>query len=185
MQKDKFEKIVLAAIGLIIAIILLVVFIFAPSFKKLSIVRQKINKQQQKVITAEEDVSNLPRMKKNLAQLAAENLQYEGQIPPATPDWLLGKLNSLAEDIGLSFDKIEPRGSIMKIGPYNLQSYQVALKTDYHRLGKFIDFFEQSSGFLRVLQLSIVGDNRSTNNHDVKITIGAFVLMPEEKEKKR
>lgn len=174
-NKEQLEKIILGVIGGIIVIIVLMNFVFGPNVRRIRELRAMIREEKDKVVNAERDVSEFPRIKLNLKRLEGQVKQYQQDMPEATPDWLLERLNRLASETGIDFDKIEPKGYIAKLGPYQLQGLYIELRTDYHRLGGFINKLENLSPFIKVLDLNIAGNKDDIKRHIVKLTVGAYV----------
>lgn len=174
-NKQQLEKIALLVIGGVIVFIVLVTLVFGPNIRNIKRLSAKIREQRGKVVTAEKEIAGLVNLKSNLEKLEENIKQYQLDMPLGTPDWLLEKLNSLAGEIGIDFDKIEPKGNIDQQGSYALQGLYIELKTDYHRLGVFLNKLENSSPFLRLLDLSITANKEDINKHVVKLTVGAYV----------
>ncbi len=179
MDKQQLEKLVLAIVAGFIIVIVLVTLVFKPRLKRLRTLRADIREQQEKVKEAEETIFGLARLKMNIKRLTGQIELYQSEMPEMSPDWLLGRLNTLASDTGLDFNKIEPQGTLVRKGPYSLQGVRLELNADYHSLGKFINQLENSSDFLQVLDLSIVRNEENIKQHRIELVIGAFV--PEEK----
>lgn len=175
LSKEQLEKIILGAIGGIIVVVVLFTFVFGPNLRKIGELRAKIRDQKDKVLRAEGEVSGLIRVRLNLMKLDEKIKKYQKDMPQATPDWLLERLNHLATETGINFDKIEPKGYITQVGSYWLQGLYIELRTDYHTLGRFINELENMSPFLRVLDLSIAGNKDDLKRHIVKLTVGAYV----------
>lgn len=175
LNKEQLEKIIFGIIICIIIIIVLVTLVFAPSLKSIKELRIKIVEEKNKVVKAEKEVSNLSSAKSNLNKLKEQVKQYSLNMPEATPDWLLERLNSIAGETAINFDKIEPKGNILQIDSYWMQGLYLELKTDYHRLGAFINKLENLSPFIKILDLSITGNKDDVNKHIVKLTVGAYV----------
>ena len=93
----------------------------------------------------------------------------------SSPGWLLGVLNSLAADAGISFDRIEPGEVVSSIGRYHLQEFSIELRAGYHKLAGFINRFENLSPFLKVIDIDIAGNRNDPSNHIVKLKVGAYV----------
>lgn len=175
LNNEQLKKIIIGFVLSITVVVLLMAFVFSPSLKKSHENRLRIRKEQDKVRNAELDVKSLPEIKLNLQKFEEQIAQYKLNMPQATPDWLLGKLNSIAGETGVNFDKMEHRGSISRIGDYSLQELYIELRTDYHTLGKFINKIENSSPFLKIVDLSIAKNKDDVSNHLVKLMVGAYV----------
>lgn len=175
LNKEQTERIVFLAIAVVIAVIVLLTFIFVPGFRKIGFLRNKINEEKTKLLDAEKDIANFAKIKKDFNDLEKKIKQYQLNMPQPTPDWLLEKLNYLGNETGISFDKMEHKGYISQTGKYRLQGLYLELKTDYHSLGKFINKLENSSSFLKIMDLSIIGNKDDVKKHIVKITVGAYV----------
>lgn len=175
IPKEQLEKIILWGVVCIIVMVVLTTLVFSPNLKRSSQLRINTREERKKVLKAEQEVVELPKIKLNLKRLKGEIKQYEQNMPLATPDWLLGKLNHLAGETEIDFDKIEPKGYIAKTGSYLLQALHIGLRTDYHRLGMFINKLENTSSFVSVLDLSITVNKEDINKHIVKLTVGAYV----------
>lgn len=182
LNKESIEKIVLGVIVAVIVMIVLIYFIFRPSIGKIRTYSSQLAEQKEKVLIAEQEALRLARLKMNLKKIASQIQIYEAEMPQSSPDWLLGTLNLLATETGLSFEKIEPQGCLMHWGAYDLQAVELQLFSGYHKLGKFINQLEQSSEFLWVLDFDIVGDKQDVSRTKVKLIIGAFVVAPETQE---
>lgn len=175
LNKEQLQKIILGSIVGIIILVVLVTVIFGPNIRRMRELRGQINKEGNKVIKAEQEVSGLAKLKLNLKRQEEEIKWYQLDMPLATPDWLLERLNSLAGETGIDFDKIEPKGYITKAGSYWLQGLYIEVKTDYHRLGIFINKLENLSPFIKILDLSITGNKDDIKRHIVKLTVGTYV----------
>lgn len=175
LNKEQLEKIIFGGIVGTIVIVVLITLILGPNLRRIGELRTKIRKQRDKVIKAEREVSELARIRLNLKRLEDQVKKYQQDMPLATPDWLLERLNILANEEGIDFDRIEPKGHITEIGPYWLQGLYVELKTDYHRLGRFINKLENLSPFIKIIDLSITGNKENINKHIVKLTVGTYV----------
>jgi Tfp pilus assembly protein PilO len=173
LSKEQIEKFVLIGVGAVIILIALFYFIFAPALRKTGELKNKIAQQKEKIVSAENDISVLPKTRANLAKLE-EKMSYDtADMPQPTPDWFLDKLNSIAGGLGINFDKIEPKG-VTKSGKYSLQEMEVELSTDYHSLGKFINKLENSSPFLKIIDISIMANKDNPLKHNVILKIGAY-----------
>lgn len=175
IPKEQLEKIILGGVVGTIVIVVLITLILGPNIRRIGELRAKIHKERGKVVKAEREVSELARIKLNLKRLEDQIKQYQEDMPLATPDWLLERLNTLANKEGIDFDRIEPKGHITHIGPYWLQGLYVELKTDYHRLARFINKLENLSPFIKIIDLSIAGNKENINKHIVKLTVGTYV----------
>lgn len=175
LSKEQLEKIILGSVLSLIIVIVLITLVFAPTFKRIRENRVKIAEEKKKVQKAEDEISNISGLKSNLNKMKEQLVQYYKNMPEATPDWLLGRLNSIADETGINFDKIEPKGRIEQVDSYDLQGLYLELKTDYHRLGIFINKLENLSPFIKILDLSITGNKSDVNKHIVKLTVGAYV----------
>lgn len=175
LNKEQLEKSILGIILGIIALVLLMTLVFGPNLKKISRLRGQIREQSGKAANAEREVSDLARLRLSLKGLEGRVGQYKKDMPLATPDWLLERLNILAGETEIDFDKIEPRGYITQAGLYWLQGLHIELKTDYHKLGRFINKLENLSPFIKVIDLSIVSNKDNINKHVVKLTVGTYV----------
>lgn len=175
IPKEQLKKIILWGVVCIIVIVVLITLVFSPNLRKIGTLRANIRKERSKVVKAEKEVLELAKIKLNLKRLEDQIEKYQQDMPLATPDWLLERLNTLANEIGIEFDRIEPKGYISQIGPYGLQGLYVELKTDYHRLGRFINKLENLSPFIKVIDLSIAGNKDDIRKHIIKITVGTYV----------
>lgn len=175
LNKEQTEKIIFGAIICIIIIIVLITLVFAPSLRSIKELRVKILDEKEKVAKAEKEILNLSGSKLNLKKMEEQVKQYSLNMPEATPDWLLERLNSIAGETDINFDKIEPKGDIAQVDSYLLQGLYLELKTDYHRLGAFINKLENLSPFIKILDLSITGNKDDVNRHIVKLTVGVYV----------
>lgn len=173
--KEKLERIILGIIGGIIIIVILMTLVFGPKLKRIKELRIRIHEERNKVIEAEDVVSRLTSIRLNIKKLKGGLKQYQLNMPEATPDWLLGKLNALSSETGIDFDKIAPKGYLEQVGFYLLQGLYIELKADYHRLGGFINKLENLSPFIRILDLGITGNKDDVNRHIVKLTVGVYV----------
>ena len=176
IKKEKLEKIVLAAMGVVIAVVVLITLFLVPNLKKIGLLRAEIREQEEKIAAAERDIALLSSIRSQMGNLREEMEKYQQDMPQATPDWLLAKLNLLKEKTGINFDKMEPKGYVEQEGPYKLQKVTLELKTDYHRLGRFINEFESSSPFLKITDLEITANPEDINNHLARFTVGAYVI---------
>lgn len=175
LNKEQLEKLILGVVFGIIVIVVLMTLVFGPNLKRIGILRIGIHEEREKVVKAEKEILRFPTVKLNLKRLREEVRQYQVNMPEATPDWLLERLNNLGSETEISFDKIEPRGYITQAGLYWLQGLHIELKTDYHRLGRFINKLENLSPFIKVIDLSIVSNKDNINKHVVKLTVGTYV----------
>jgi len=180
LNKTQIEKIALMVIGA--ALILTVLYIiFMPRVRMINQLGEKISEEKEKIEKAKTDISELPSLQRKLTKLREGVAKVYAEAPMDTPDWLLGRLNTLAEKSGVIFDKIEPRGDVSRLEKYVLEELYIELKTDYHRLGSFVSELENSSPFLKIVDISIAGNKDDAVKHFVKLTVGAYVL----KENKR
>lgn len=175
LNKEQKEKVILAVIVGIIVVIVLTMFVFSPSLQKIGKLRAMIVEERNRITKAEKEVLELSKMQENLKRQEADVKQYGEVMPQGTADWLLERLNSLASEIGIDFDKIEPRGNISQMGSYLLTGMYLELKTDYHTLARFINKLENTSPFIKILDLSIAGNKNNVTKHVVKFTVGAYV----------
>ena len=184
LEKEQIEKIVLGAIGAIIVIVVLVSLVFGPNIKRISELRALIREEKTKVLKAEKEVLNLGRIKLSLKKTKEKIELYETELPGATDTWLLGVLNKIAKRTGVDFDKRERKGYTIQIGEYRLLEVELDLRAGYHKLGEFINQLEKSSRFISIWNLNIIGNEENIKKHNIKFTVGAFVSMPLEEEKK-
>lgn len=175
MSKEQLEKIIFGVTAGIIFVVVLFSFVLGPSFRRSSELRTKIAVTKDKLTEAKLEIEGLAKLKQNLKKQEDKIKQYQQDMPEPTPDWLLGKINSLALETGINFDKMEHRGHISQLGRYWLQGLYLELSADYHTLGKFINKLENASPFLKVLDLSIMADKNNPVKHNVKLTVGAYV----------
>lgn len=179
ISKEKLKKIVIAVVGAVIVMVGLVTLVLGPNLKKMGLLKTEIRNQGKKIAAAERDIAALAGIRSQMNNLRKEVEQYQQDMPQATPDWLLAKLNSLAGETKINLDKIEPEGYVEQEGPYKLQKLTLELKTDYHRLGRFINQFENSSPFLKIMDLNMTANPEDINNHLVRVTVGAYVIEKE------
>lgn len=175
-NKESLEKAAKGIIFGLIILILLFVFVFKPNIKNINVLSAKIKELKAKVSDAEKEVKMIPNLKTNISKLDEQLKKYQNDMPQPTPDWLLERVNSLAGETGIVFDKMEHKGYITQLDSYWLQGLYLEMKTDYHSLGRFINKLENSSPFLNVLEISITGNKSDINKHIIKILIGAYVF---------
>jgi len=175
LSKEKLEKLILVGIGAVIIVVALFYFIFAPTLGRIKELKSKIAEQYEKIKSTENDIENFPKLKADFSKLETKMKLYMQEMPQPTPDWLLDKLNSIAGGLGISFDKIEPKG-VTKSGKYSLQEVNLGLITDYHSLGKFINQLENSSPFLKVMHISITANKDDVSKHNIVLQIGAYFI---------
>ena len=178
VNKEQLEKIALFSITGIIVIVVLIFFIFVPSVKKIIERGILIKEEKTKLLEAEESIFGINRIRSNLEELELQVKEYKENMPEPTPDWLLRTLNELAAETGINFDRIEPRDFSVEEGSYCLQGLDLQFKADYHSVGIFINKLENSTPFLKIIDISITGNSGDLKKHNVKLTIGAY--MPEE-----
>lgn len=174
-NKQQLEKIILIAIGVAIVIIIFIFFILNPNLSRIRELSAKINEEKVRIENAESDIQRLSALKLNIKKLEEKVKGYQGDIPRDNPEWLLDKINSLANEADINFNKIEPRGEIFKLDNYSLYGLHIELETDYHRFGMFVNKLENSSPFLNVLDFSINSNKSDVKKHLIKLDIGAYV----------
>jgi len=184
LEKEKIEKIVLGAIVGIIVIVVLVFLVFGPSIRKIGELNSEIIELRSKVRKAENAIASLDRKKNEVKSLNEEIKKYDNELPESASYWLLGKLNEVSEITGITFDKIEPKGYSMQLGEYKLQEVDLFIKAGYHKLGEIINRLENSSSFISVWNLHIAQNDQDIKNHNIILTVGAFVQDNKEEEKK-
>lgn len=175
LPKEHLEKIILGVIGGIIVVVLLVAFFFAPNLRRIGQLWDRIREKREEVLRAEKEVLGLARIRLNLLKLNEKIKKYQTNMPQDRPDWLLEILNRLAGEVGVDFDKIEPKGYIIQVGSYWLEGLYIELRTSYHTLGMFINKLENTSPFIKVLDINIAGNKDDVKRHMVKLSVGAYV----------
>jgi len=185
LEKEQIEKIVLAVIGAIIVLIALIYFVLEPNIRHIRSLRIEIREQKNKVLDAEMKAGSLNRATINIKNEKEQINKYQAEIPQATADWFLSRLNRLAKLVGIDFDRIEPQGYIsVQVEGYRLQKLNLKFRAGYHKLGMFINELEKSSPFIRILNLTITGNKDDTNKNNIRLDVGAFVVIKQGKENK-
>lgn len=180
-NKEQIEKIILGVIAAVIILMVLIFFILGPNIRRIGSLRSKIREQKVKVLQAEREIASLARIKDNLEKMELKVSEYETDLPETTEYWLLGTLNQLAEEAGISFHKTERKGYTLQVDNYSLQELEIELRIGYHELGGFINQLEGSSPFIVVRNLSIVRNPKNMKQHNVTLTVGVFEKIQEEK----
>jgi Tfp pilus assembly protein PilO len=173
LSKEQIEKIILGAIGGLVVLLVILNYVLAPRLKRIRSLKEDIQGAEEKINTAKADIEGVSQLKTDLSKMGEKSKKYRENMPKPDPDWLLNRLNSLAEETGINFNKMEPLGSVKK-GKYFVQEMDIELITDYHSLGKFINKLENSSPFLRVTDLSILKKEDDVLRHYIKLKIGAY-----------
>ena len=175
LKKAQLEKIILGIIVSVTTVIILSIFVFKPRFKKMGILTKEIKEMKEKVQDAQDEVFKLSRYTRNIKSMEEMLALYKGETPEATADWLLGRLNVLGSETEINYDKMDPQGFLLQIEFYKLQAVVLEFKTNYHRLGQFIQKLEQGSHFLKIISLKIKQNEKDKINHNIELTVGAFI----------
>lgn len=175
MNKQDKEKVILAVVIGLVGVVAFFYIVLKPVMNKISGLKGDILVMEEKIHAAEHEITDIEKTKDNLKKIGKKIKKYSDNTPQDTPDWLLNRLNTLAENNGIIFNKIEPKGYIYELDDYKLQGLFIELKSDYHRFGKFINEFETMSPFLRVVDIDISRNEKDAATHIVKVTVGAYV----------
>jgi len=188
IPKGKRELIILSI--LIGAIILAGYFYLylRPRIRALGQLLPQVARLKQDVELARSDIANIDNFKMEVASLRNELGRYEASLPgkkEIAP--ILDHLSKIASQTVVKIVGIEElkeaRGKVPELKGarqiYSEVSIGIDLKSGYHQLGSFINKVESSARLMKLRDIEIKADPRTSREHNVKLIISAFVLERE------
>lgn len=186
LDKQKINNI-LIVVGLVV--LLDVFFILKPQFNKIT--KEYLPKKReiiQELKAFKEGVKTSPGVAVKLQQLetnveeSLSQLTSEQDIPG-----FLSWISSVARDNKVRLMEIKPlkelkikrkakdaAGSLKD--RYYLLPVQLNLESGYHQLGSFLNQLEQGRYFIRLADLMVKANSKSTITHDINLKLETFIL---------
>ncbi len=180
--KDNPRQAIMLASGIAIAMaffymkFLLIPQIYgaAKSFKQSNTLRSEVK-------TAEEEITKIDTLKKEISAYRSKIESYERMLPveQEVPK-LLETLSTMAKSSNVKIVGITPLASKQEVSPEKI--YQeipilISARSGYHELGRFLSDLEGSDRFMKVVDIGIRENKSSVKRHDVELLVLTYVLL--------
>ncbi len=184
MDKTQKQKIILGAIVGLSLFIFYYSLILKPAFARLVTSYKEVVRLKKEITTKKALINNLPNLSKEFSNLkekarfVEKSLPNEKEIPG-----LLEELSRIAEESNVKILKIRPKEVLMstiqnpQARPYIEQSISIEAKSGFHELGLFIEKLENLNRFVKIRELTIVGDRQDIKHHNIKLEVSTYVLQ--------
>lgn len=184
-ELSKVQRILIFS-GVFIAIIAIFVFVFfKPKLAKISTLKTKLEKLEQKLVVAKKNAADLKKFQKKMQEAeiqfktAMRALPEKEEIPS-----LLTSISRSGQDVGLEFLSFEPRSEVRKEF-YAEIPVAMQVKGGYHDLAIFFDKVARLSRIVNIKNIEMGRDKDSMDlNTKCTAVTYKFVEPAPPKEKK-
>jgi type IV pilus assembly protein PilO len=180
--KDKRQLALIAAVAGLAVVYLYVNFLLLPQIRGVVKSYAKAKKVETDVKTAKRDISEIAELKKQVAQSRGKIESYESMLPAEQEvPKLLEDLSTIAKESNVKILGITPlpaRQESRSPGQiYQETPILINARSGYHELGRFLSQLENSSRFMKVVDIDIKADRSSSKRHDVELLVLTYVLL--------
>ncbi len=185
LSKVKKEYVVLISIILTVSIVFVAYTnIFRPKLGKIKMLSAQIEQKRRNIQRARIGPEALKALEGEVKQMQTQLDYYQQRLQaPADIPQILKELTQIAEGQRIKFISVSPLEKAEIPLPAGDDKFllqvpiQIKLKCGYHKLGLFINQIENSSRFMKVMELKITADSRDVWAHQTELVITSYSLV--------
>ena len=183
LSKDDQQKVVLTVLMVVFLTVACSYLLFGPGWKRLENLRKELAEVKGKVGEAREMIQDQARIQRVAREGAIKFDQLRQWIPDETnSSWVLKLVSDLARTQQIHTVAIKPmptqEGEPEETGFFKTATCQIQLKTDYHSLGKFVDWIEAKSPYYTVKEISVESSLNDPSRHEINFKLQYLTSGP-------
>ena len=184
---SKVKKEYMALAYVILAVIIVFVAyknIFTPLLKKSGEMSTQLEQRKRDIQKAKISPQALKELEDEINGIKTRVAYYQQKLPAlADIPQILKELNQIAEGLKIKFDSVNPleRKESFLPGDEELLieiPIRIKMQCGYHQLGIFINQLENSTRFMKIMELKLNANARNVWEHRVELVISSYRLIP-------
>lgn len=163
IERPKAQKIAILAVVVVLLAGLFYTFFYGPGSDEIARLEEQVENAKNERLTKQQKAANLPRLRKELAQLDIDLKRAVAQLPDKkSMDELLRTIASKARQAGLDVLLFRPRAENMQEF-YAEIPIDITIKGDFHSA---VNFFDQVGRLDRLININNIGFRKPTTLGD-------------------